>query len=41
MVQPSTGNQTVTINNIPINVKGDMGLILPTGAPVPFTEHGQ
>jgi hypothetical protein len=41
MVQPSTGNPGVTINNIPINVKGDMGLILPTGAPVPFTEHGQ
>jgi hypothetical protein len=41
MVQPSIGNPGVTINNIPINVKGDMGLILPTGAPVPFTEHGQ
>jgi hypothetical protein len=41
MVQPSIGNSTVSINNIPINVKGDMGLILPTGAPVPFSEHGQ
>ena len=41
MVQPSIGNSGVTINNIPINVKGDMGLILPMGAPVPFNEHGQ
>jgi hypothetical protein len=41
MVQPSTGNQTVKINNIPINVKNDMGIILPTGAPVTFNEHGQ
>lgn len=41
MVQPSIGNPGVTINNIQINVKGDMGLILPTGAPVTFTEHGQ
>ena len=41
MVQPSIGNPGVAINNIPINVKGDMGLILPTGAPVTFTGHGQ
>jgi hypothetical protein len=41
MVQPSIGNPGVTINNIPINVKNDMGIILPTGAPVTFTEHGQ
>ena len=41
MVQPSIGNQGVTINNIPINVKNDMGIILPTGAPVTFTGHGQ
>jgi hypothetical protein len=41
MVQPSIGNPGVTINNIQINVKGDMGLILPTGAPVTFTGHGQ
>jgi hypothetical protein len=41
IVQPSIGNPGVTINNIPINVKNDMGIILPTGAPVTFTEHGQ
>ena len=41
MVQPSIGNPGITINNIPINVKNDMGIILPTGAPVRFTEHGQ
>jgi hypothetical protein len=41
MVQPSIGNPGITINNIPINVKNDMGIILPTGAPVTFTEHGQ
>ena len=41
MVQRSTNNPGVTINNIPMNVKGDMGIILPTGAPVPFTAHGQ
>jgi hypothetical protein len=41
MVQPSIGNQSVKINNIPINVKNDMGIILPTGAPVTFNQHGQ
>ena len=41
MVQPSILNPTITINNIPMNVKGDLGTILPTGAPVPFTAHGQ
>ena len=41
MVQPSVLNPTITINNIPMNVKGDLGTILPTGAPVPFTAHGQ
>jgi hypothetical protein len=41
MVQPSIANQGVAIHNIPINVKNDMGLILPTGAPVQFTGHGQ
>jgi hypothetical protein len=41
MVQASMLNQGVTINNIPINVKGDMGIILPTGAPVTFDQHGQ
>ena len=41
MVQPSMLNALVTINNIPMNVKGDLGITLPTGAPVPFTAHGQ
>jgi hypothetical protein len=41
MVQASMLNQGITINNIPINVKGDMGIILPTGAPVTFDQHGQ
>lgn len=41
MVQPSTVNAGVTITNIPINGIGDMGTILPTGAPVPFTSSGQ
>ena len=41
MVQPSILNPLVTVNNIPMNVKGDMGITLPTGAPVPFTAHGQ
>lgn len=41
MVQPSIGNPGVKIDNIPINVKNDMGIILPTGAPVTFNQHGQ
>ncbi len=41
MVQPSMLNPLVTINNIPMNVKGDLGLTLPTGAPVTFSAHGQ
>jgi hypothetical protein len=41
MVQPSVLNPLVTINNIPMNVKGDLGVILPTGAPATFTAHGQ
>ncbi|HEX2172924.1 MAG TPA: hypothetical protein VHL09_10825 [Dehalococcoidia bacterium] len=41
LVQPSLANATVTINHIPMNVQGDQGIILPTGAPVPFTAHGQ
>jgi hypothetical protein len=43
MVQPSIKNAPpgVTINNIPINVIGDMGVILPTGVPVPLNKHGQ
>jgi len=41
MVQRSLNNPGVSVNNVPMNVKGDLGTILPTGAPVPFTEHRQ
>ena len=41
MVQPSMGNPGVTANAIPINVMGDMGTILPSGAPASFTSSGQ
>jgi hypothetical protein len=43
MVLPSIKNTPpgVTINNIPVNIQGDMGVILPTGGPVPFNEHRQ
>ncbi|WP_373499808.1 hypothetical protein [Desulfococcus sp.] len=41
MVQASIMNPTVTINSIPVNVTGDMGLIIATGAPVTFSSSGQ
>jgi hypothetical protein len=41
MVQASLANATVTVNNIPMNVVGDMGVILPTGAPATFSTSGQ
>jgi hypothetical protein len=41
MLQPSMMNPTVTINNIAINVVGDMGTTLPTGTPVTFSQSGQ
>lgn len=41
MVQGSLGNPGVMINNIPMNVANDLGIILPTGAPVTFMNHGQ
>jgi hypothetical protein len=41
MVQQSLNNPGVKINGIPINVRGDMGVILPTGAPVFFDQHRQ
>jgi hypothetical protein len=41
MVQPSMVNPGITINHIAMNVVGDLGTILPTGAPVPFTASGQ
>ena len=30
-----------TINNIPMNVVNDLGVILPSGAPVTFSTSGQ
>ena len=41
MVQPSMVNPGITINRIAMNVVGDLGTILPTGAPAPFTASGQ
>jgi len=41
MVQPSMVNPTVTINYIAMNVVGDMGITLPNGGPVTFTNSGQ
>jgi hypothetical protein len=41
MVQPSTGNPGVTVNSVAMNVVGDLGTILPTGAPATFTQHRQ
>lgn len=37
MVLPSAANPTVTINDLPINVKTDKGITLPNGGPVNFT----
>jgi hypothetical protein len=41
MVQPSTGNPGITVSSVAMNVVGDLGTILPTGAPIPFTRHQQ
>jgi hypothetical protein len=41
MVLPSTGNPTVTINSIPINVVNDMASIFPSGGMATFTSSGQ
>lgn len=41
VVQASIMNPTVTINSIPVNVVGDMGLITATAAPVTFSSSGQ
>lgn len=41
MVLPSTGNPTVTINNIPINVVNDKASIFPSGGMATFTSSGQ
>jgi hypothetical protein len=37
MVLPSTSNQTVTINRIPINVLGDQAMTLPNGGSATFS----
>jgi hypothetical protein len=36
MVLPSISNRGVLIDGIPVNVEGDTGVMLPTGAPVTF-----
>lgn len=41
MIMKSVSNQTVTINNLPINVEGDKGITLPNGGPVNYTTSGQ
>ena len=41
MVQASIGNPAVTVNGVPANVVGDLGTILPTGAPATFSASGQ
>ena len=41
MVLPSTKNSGVTINFIPINVKGDQAIIFPSGGSANFSESGQ
>jgi hypothetical protein len=41
MVLPSTGNPTVTINHIPINVVNDMAVIFPSGGSAAFNASGQ
>lgn len=41
MLLPSTGNPTVTINNIPINVVNDMASIFPSGGMATFNSSGQ
>jgi uncharacterized Zn-binding protein involved in type VI secretion len=41
MVLPSTQNQMVMINNIPINVAGDSAITLPNAGSVTLSESGQ
>jgi len=41
MVQPSTNNPTVKINNIAINVQGDMAVIFPSGGTATLNTSGQ
>jgi hypothetical protein len=41
MVLPSSGNPTVTVNHIPINVVNDMAIIFPSGGSAAFSSSGQ
>lgn len=41
MVQPSTNNPTVKINNIAINVVNDMAVIFPSGGTATLSTSGQ
>jgi hypothetical protein len=41
MVQPSTNNPTVKINNIAINVQNDMTVIFPSGGTATLSTSGQ
>jgi hypothetical protein len=41
MILPSSGNPTVTVNHIPINVVNDMAIIFPSGGSAAFNSSGQ
>ena len=41
MMLPSSGNPTVTINHIPINVVNDQAVIFPSGGSAAFSASGQ
>jgi hypothetical protein len=41
MMLPSSGNPTVTINHVPINVVNDQAVIFPSGGSAAFTTSGQ
>lgn len=41
MVMPSSGNSTVTVNNIPVNVVNDTAVIFPSGGTASFASSGQ
>ncbi len=41
MVQPSTNNPTVKINNLAVNVEGDMAVVFPSGGTATLSTSGQ
>lgn len=41
MLLPSSGNPTVTVNHVPINVVNDMAVIFPSGGSAAFSASGQ